>query len=149
MLFRSENQERIASLDANLFFVAAVPLLPPFARQCIDMRAVSQMERKNRALDAYQQLCWNVGLNGNIEGVAATQHRYQLSRGFVRYWTTKAGDPAFHRGELGGAHNSNFTADGELAVEHQLWKMVRSDPNCSAASYARQLRDAGIPVQAE
>jgi hypothetical protein len=104
------------------------------------------MSRKSRDQQTYEKLCTDVGLDAVVDGVAATMRRYRKPRGFVRYWREKALDANFHSGELGGAHNTRFSEDGQLAAEHALWTLVQADSRRTAASYARSLKSQGLPV---
>ena len=77
---------------------------------------------------------------------ASLQRALGQTRGFVRYWATKAEDVAFHQGELGGARHTVLTEAGQLLAEELLFNELRRDPARTSVFYAAILRDRGFPV---
>ena len=54
--------------------------------------------------------------------------KYNVSRGFARYWHRRLVDPSFHPGSLGGARHVKFTPVQEAAVLYLLWQELLANP---------------------
>ena len=68
------------------------------------------------------------------------------TRGFVRYWSTKASNPALHDGELGGARNPIFTEEGQTLVEEMLFNELHRDCTRTCRAFAQVLTERGFEV---
>jgi hypothetical protein len=100
----------------------------------------------SRAQKYYYQLCYKVGEAGQLDSDSKVGDRFGVTPAFVKYWKTKFADPSFHGGELGGAHNCKFTADGQKLVEWCLWELVQINSQLTCTSYALYLTQIGISV---
>jgi transposase len=65
--------------------------------------------------------------------------RFQVTRGFVRYWLHRLVDPLWHAGTLGGVRRSKFSQHQLNIIWVLLHLEIRADPVRSATQFAREL----------
>jgi hypothetical protein len=101
---------------------------------------------QSRADRWYHNVCFNVGRDAQLFPDAQVERQHGVTPDFVRYWGEKYRNPGFHAGELGGARNFIFTADGQVFAEALLWNEVRGNPYRTNTAFARALVGLGLPI---
>lgn len=100
----------------------------------------------NRSDLRYEGLTRAAAVNVQRHGVAQTCRLLLVKEKFARYWSTKARQPNFHNGTVGGARNLKFNAATQNAVELLLFAEVMREPRKKLQEYAHFLTQQGYPV---
>jgi len=77
---------------------------------------------------------------------SATMRRFNVTRGFARYWAQKREDPDFHPGKHGGVRNVKFPLEQRWVLESILYQMVLEKPLSTLHAYRTALSQMGIDV---
>jgi hypothetical protein len=99
-----------------------------------------------RAQRYYENLCLSAAEAAQLDSESKVADRFAVTKKFVAYWNQKLRDPAFHPGELGGAHNCLFTLEGQALMERLLWELVQIDDKLTNTAYAQALSEIGPAV---
>jgi len=124
----------------NLRIPKDTRILFPFNDNQYSISCFSQMVSKTKSINMLLKIRNDVGLLAQYVGVNKVASRYNVSRGFVRYWKKKIKTPSFHSGELGGARNYKFSADLRIAIENLIWSEVSNDPTNTILFYVFRIK---------
>ena len=86
------------------------------------------MAARSRAMRVYCDEKAKVASQRLSLSIPSICRRYEVTRGFARYWRRKRVDPTFHIGTLGGARHCLMPVAVDEAVQVVLWQELRSDP---------------------
>jgi len=105
------------------------------------------MVSKTKSINMLLKIRNDVGLLAQLVGVTKVASRYNVSRGFVRYWKKKIKTPSFHSGELGGEETISLALIWGLRSILDVRKMEKYTAKNIAKYIIHILYASKIPIQ--